>query len=97
MKAKRCATPEMISEIPPSKKMKVKKPKEEEECRVQYISKKNESSPEKTKGRHYVPCVPPVRQKVLKITEEQELEKRMKMQQKVVKRWKGKKYLRNLL
>jgi hypothetical protein len=40
--------------------MKVKKPKEEEECRVQYISKKNESSPEKTKGRHYGPCVPPV-------------------------------------
>jgi targeting protein for Xklp2 len=51
MKARRCATPEMISEIPPSKKMKLKKPKEEEECRVQYISKKNESSPEKTKRR----------------------------------------------
>jgi hypothetical protein len=50
----------MISEIPPSKKMKVKKPKEEEECRVQYSSKRNESSPEKTKGRHYGPCVPPV-------------------------------------
>jgi targeting protein for Xklp2 len=30
--------------------------------------------------------VPPVRQKVLKNTEEQELEKRMKMQQKVVER-----------
>ncbi|KAM5177353.1 targeting protein for Xklp2 isoform 3-T6 [Callospermophilus lateralis] len=45
MKAKRCATP-VISEIPPSKRMKV--------------------------------------QKVLKSTEEQELEKRMKMQQEVV-------------
>jgi targeting protein for Xklp2 len=32
--------------------------------------------------------VPPVRQKVLKNTEEKELEKRMKMQQKVVERWK---------
>jgi hypothetical protein len=50
MKVKRCATPEMISEIPTSKKMKVKKTKEEEECRVQYISKKNESSLEKTKA-----------------------------------------------
>ncbi|XP_045837750.1 targeting protein for Xklp2 isoform X3 [Meles meles] len=46
MKAKRCATPVIISEIPPSKKMKV--------------------------------------QKILKSTEEQELEKRMKMQQEVV-------------
>ncbi|KAM8920550.1 targeting protein for Xklp2 isoform 3-T6 [Lycaon pictus] len=46
MKAKRCATPAIIHEIPPSKKMKV--------------------------------------QKTLKSTEEQELEKRMKMQQEVV-------------
>ncbi|XP_040837607.1 targeting protein for Xklp2 isoform X3 [Ochotona curzoniae] len=46
MKAKRCATPRTVSEIPPSKKMKV--------------------------------------QKVLKSTEEQELEKRMKMQQEVI-------------
>uniref|UniRef100_A0A8D1INY7 TPX2 microtubule nucleation factor n=1 Tax=Sus scrofa TaxID=9823 RepID=A0A8D1INY7_PIG len=46
MKAKRCATPVIINEIPPSKKMKV--------------------------------------QKVLKSTEEQELEKRMKMQQEVI-------------
>ncbi|XP_020027553.1 targeting protein for Xklp2 isoform X2 [Castor canadensis] len=88
MKAKRCATPVIISEIPPSKKMKVshnrKKPKEEEESSVQDISKKNESSLEKTKGRHNGPCVPTVRQKVLKSTEEQELEKRMKMQQEVV-------------
>jgi targeting protein for Xklp2 len=50
MKAKRCATPEMISESIHSKKMKVKKAQEEEECSVQYISKKSESSPEKTKG-----------------------------------------------
>ncbi|DAA23179.1 targeting protein for Xklp2 isoform X3 [Bos taurus] len=46
MKAKRCGTPVIINEFPPSKKMKV--------------------------------------QKILKSTEEQELEKRMKMQQEVV-------------
>ncbi|XP_057385607.1 targeting protein for Xklp2 isoform X3 [Balaenoptera acutorostrata] len=89
MKAKRCATPVIVSEIPPSKKMKVshnkKKPEEEEEGSVhQDTSEKNESSPEKAKGRHTVPCIPPVRQKILKSTEEQELEKRMKMQQEVV-------------
>jgi targeting protein for Xklp2 len=49
---------------------------------------KNVSSPEKTKGRQNGPCVPPVRQKVLKSTEEQELKKIIKMQQKVVERWK---------
>ncbi|XP_061066313.1 targeting protein for Xklp2 isoform X3 [Eubalaena glacialis] len=89
MKAKRCATPVIINEIPPSKKMKVshnkKKPEEEEEGSAhQDTSEKNESSPEKAKGRHTVPCIPPVRQKILKSTEEQELEKRMKMQQEVV-------------
>ncbi|XP_068422183.1 targeting protein for Xklp2 isoform X3 [Eschrichtius robustus] len=89
MKAKRCATPVIVSEIPPSKKMKVshnkKKPEEEEEGSAhQDTSEKNESSPEKAKGRHTVPCIPPVRQKILKSTEEQELEKRMKMQQEVV-------------
>ncbi|XP_022448452.1 targeting protein for Xklp2 isoform X3 [Delphinapterus leucas] len=46
MKAKRCATPVIVNEIPPTKKMRV--------------------------------------QKILKSTEEQELEKRMKMQQEVV-------------
>eukprot|EP00069_Balaena_mysticetus_P021389 bmy_00516T0 len=89
MKAKRCATPVIVNEIPPSKKMKVshnkKKPEEEEEGSAhQDTSEKNESSPEKAKGRHTVPCIPPVRQKILKSTEEQELEKRMKMQQEVV-------------
>ncbi|KAM9057964.1 targeting protein for Xklp2 isoform 3-T3 [Megaptera novaeangliae] len=89
MKAKRCATPVIVSEIPPSKKMKVshnkKKPEEEEEGSAhQDTSERNESSPEKAKGRHTVPCIPPVRQKILKSTEEQELEKRMKMQQEVV-------------
>ncbi|XP_028354516.1 targeting protein for Xklp2 isoform X3 [Physeter macrocephalus] len=89
MKAKRCATPVIVNEIPPSKKMKVshnkKKPEEEEEGSThQDTSEKNESSPEKAKGRHTVPCIPPVRQKILKSTEEQELEKRMKMQQEVV-------------
>ncbi|XP_058541194.1 targeting protein for Xklp2 isoform X2 [Neofelis nebulosa] len=89
MKAKRCATPLIINEIPPSKKMKVsnkkKKPEEEEESSAhQDTSEKHESSPEKAKGRHTVSCIPPVRQKILKSTEEQELEKRMKMQQEVM-------------
>ncbi|XP_008701453.1 targeting protein for Xklp2 isoform X1 [Ursus maritimus] len=89
MKAKRCATPVIINEIPPSKKMKVsndkKKPEEEEEGSAhQDTSEKHASSPEKAKGRHTVSCIQPVRQKILKSTEEQELEKRMKMQQEVV-------------
>jgi targeting protein for Xklp2 len=41
--------------------------------------------------------VPPVRQKVLKSTDEQELEKRMKVQQQVVERWKKNEESRNLL
>uniref|UniRef100_A0A2K6TMP5 TPX2 microtubule nucleation factor n=1 Tax=Saimiri boliviensis boliviensis TaxID=39432 RepID=A0A2K6TMP5_SAIBB len=86
MKAKRCATPVIIDEILPSKKMKVsnKKKPEEEGSTHQDTSEKNESSPEKAKGRHTVPCMPHIKQKVLKSTEEQELEKSMKMQQEVV-------------
>ncbi|XP_069351549.1 targeting protein for Xklp2 isoform X1 [Eulemur rufifrons] len=87
MKAKRCATPVVIDEIPPLKKMKVsntKKKPEEEGSAHEDISEKNESSPEKAKDRHTVPRILPVRRKVLKSTEEQELEKRMKMQQEVV-------------
>uniref|UniRef100_A0A2K5QBK9 TPX2 microtubule nucleation factor n=1 Tax=Cebus imitator TaxID=2715852 RepID=A0A2K5QBK9_CEBIM len=87
MKAKRCATPVIIDEILPSKKMKVtsnKKKPEEEGSAHQDTSEKNESSPEKAKGRHTVPCMPHIKQKVLKSTEEQELEKSMKMQQEVV-------------
>nr|KAF6424116.1 TPX2 microtubule nucleation factor [Rousettus aegyptiacus] len=62
-----------------------KKPEEEVEGSVhQDTSEKNESSPEKAKGRHTVSCIPPVRQKILKSTEEQELEKSMKMQQEVM-------------
>ncbi|XP_069863113.1 targeting protein for Xklp2 isoform X1 [Dipodomys merriami] len=87
MKAKRCSTPVVISEIPPSKKMKMshneKKPKENEDS-AQGTSKKNGSSPEKAKGKHSLTCVPPLRQKVLKSTEEQELEKSLKMQQEVM-------------
>ncbi|EHB11710.1 Targeting protein for Xklp2, partial [Heterocephalus glaber] len=87
MKAKRCATP-VISEIPPSKKMKIsqnrKDPEEEEEGSAQDTSKKNKFSPKKAKGRHTTPHVPTIKQKVLKSTEEQELEKSMKMQQEVV-------------
>ncbi|XP_042132428.1 targeting protein for Xklp2 isoform X2 [Peromyscus maniculatus bairdii] len=84
MKAKRCTTP--ARDFPPSKKMKLshkKKAEEEEEGSVQGTSRKNErESPEKGKGGHT--GVPPARQKVLKSTEEQELEKRLKMQQEVV-------------
>ncbi|XP_058142844.1 targeting protein for Xklp2 isoform X2 [Dasypus novemcinctus] len=86
IKAKRCATPVIINEIPPTKKMKVsnsKKPEEEDNAH-QDTSQKTESSSEKAKSRHTMPCTPPVRQKILKSTEEQELEKRMKMQQEVV-------------
>ncbi|KAK2500757.1 hypothetical protein MC885_005849 [Smutsia gigantea] len=89
MKAKRCATSVTISEIPPSKKMKVsnnkKKPEKKEEGSLhQDTSEKNESFQEKAKGRNTVSYIPPVRQKILKSTEEQELEKTMKMQQEVV-------------
>lgn len=84
MKAKRCTTP--ARDFPPSKKMKLshkKKAEEEEEGSVQGTSRKNErESPEKGKGGHT--GVPPARQKILKSTEEQELEKRLKMQQEVV-------------
>ncbi|KAM6147589.1 targeting protein for Xklp2 [Erethizon dorsatum] len=87
MKAKRCATP-VISEIPPSKKMKAsqnrKKPEEEEEGNARDTSKKNKFSSEKARSRRTVPHVPTIKQKVLKSTEEQELEKSMKMQQEVV-------------
>ncbi|XP_055964149.1 targeting protein for Xklp2-like [Sorex fumeus] len=78
-KTKRCATP-VIHEIPPSNKMRVsrKKPEEEKGCSAQ--QEKNKSAPEKAKGRHNVPG----RQKILKSTEEQKSEKRMKMQQEVM-------------
>ncbi|XP_037667879.1 targeting protein for Xklp2 isoform X2 [Choloepus didactylus] len=87
MKAKRCATPAIISEIPASKKMKLsnnKKKPEEEDSAHQDSAQKKEPSSEKAKSRHTMPCTLPIRQKVLKSTEEQELEKRMKMQQEVV-------------
>ncbi|XP_036040993.1 targeting protein for Xklp2 [Onychomys torridus] len=86
MKAKTCTTP--ASDFPPSKKMKLsykKKAEEEEEGCVRDTSRKNErESPEKAKGGHTAPSAPPARQKVLKSTEELELEKRLKMQQDVV-------------
>ncbi|XP_050999435.1 targeting protein for Xklp2 isoform X1 [Acomys russatus] len=86
MKAKRQATAE--GDGLPNKRMKVahkKKPEEEEEGSVPATSRKGEGEGlEKAKGRHAVSAVPPARQKVLKSTEEQELEKRLKMQQEVV-------------
>ncbi|CAO2578286.1 Targeting protein for Xklp2 [Lemmus lemmus] len=83
MKAKRCTTP--ARDLPPPKRMKMshkKKPEEEEEGNTS--RKKERESLEKAKGRHPVSAVPPARQKVLKSTEEQELEKRLRMQQEVV-------------
>ncbi|XP_041526360.1 targeting protein for Xklp2 isoform X2 [Microtus oregoni] len=83
MKAKRCTTP--ARDLPLPKRMKMshkKKPEEEEEGSTS--RKKERESLEKAKGRHTVAAVPPARQKVLKSTEEQELEKRLKMQQEVV-------------
>lgn len=38
-----------------------KMPEEEEGSAHQDTSEKNECSPEKAKGRHTVPCIPPVR------------------------------------
>ncbi|XP_028630795.1 targeting protein for Xklp2 isoform X2 [Grammomys surdaster] len=86
MKAKRCTAP--AADYPPNKRMKVshkKKPKEEEEGSVSATSRKDERETlEKAKGKHTVPGVPPAREKVLKSTEEQEIEKRLRMQQEVV-------------
>ncbi|XP_023554866.1 targeting protein for Xklp2-like [Octodon degus] len=86
MKAKRCTT-SVISETPPSKKMKIsqnsKKPGEEEGT-TQGTLKKSTCSPEKAKGRRTVLHVPTIKQKILKSTEEQELEKSLKMQQEMI-------------
>lgn len=86
MKAKRCVAP--ATDCPPQKRMKVshkKKLEEEEEGSAPATSRKNERETlEKAKGKHTVPGVPPAREKVLKSTEEQEIEKRLRMQQEVV-------------
>ena len=61
-----------------------KKPEEEEDgTACQDISGKNE----KAKSNHILPCIPPAKQ-ILRSTEEQELEKSMKMQQGVMEMWK---------
>ncbi|XP_036608312.1 targeting protein for Xklp2 isoform X2 [Trichosurus vulpecula] len=84
-KAERHLVPAVSDEMPPSKKMKVTEGK----------SKSIEGSASKNGGQKSVPslgrpadrtavsCTPPIRKKVLKSTEEQELEKRLKMQQEV--------------
>lgn len=86
MKAKRCTAP--AADCPHNKRMKVshkKKPKEEEEGSVSATSRKDERETlEKAKSKHTVPGMPPAREKVLKSTEEQEIEKRLRMQQEVV-------------
>lgn len=84
MKAKRCTAP--TTDYPPNKKMKVshkKKPEEEEEGSAPATSRKDETL-ERAKGKHTVPAVPPAREKTVKSTEEQELEKSLRMQQEVV-------------
>lgn len=88
LKVKRCATPVITDEILPSKKMKVFNTKKESEGQEEVSTNQNtsekEASSEQTRDRQTGPCVRPGRQKILKSTEEQELEKRMKMQQEVV-------------
>lgn len=66
MKAKRCNTP-------PTSTFQ-----EDEHISLNNNKRKPEEKKEKAKEKHTVSCVPPARQKVLKSTEEQELEKRMK-------------------
>ncbi|ELK28162.1 Targeting protein for Xklp2 [Myotis davidii] len=51
-----------------------KKPEEEGSSAHQDTFGKNESSPERAKDRHTVPCMSPVRQTILKSAEEQEHE-----------------------
>lgn len=51
-----------------------KKPEEEDSSAHQNTFGKNESSPERAKDRHTVPYISPVRQTILKCTEEQEHE-----------------------
>lgn len=86
MKAKRCTAP--AADCSPHKRMKVshkKKPEGKEEGSVPAASRKDERETlEKATGKHTEPGVPPAREKVLKSTEEQELEKRQRMQQEVM-------------
>ena len=101
MKAKRYSVPMIISETPLSKRMKVsnnkEKPEEEEyDSSHQDSSGKGESSPEKVKDRRTMPCTSPARQKILKSTEEQELEKSMKTQQEEMEIWKKDEELKTL-
>jgi targeting protein for Xklp2 len=62
-----------------------KKPEEEEEGSASATTRKDERETlEKAKGKHTVPGGPPAMEKVLKRTDEQEIEKRLRMQQEVV-------------
>ncbi|XP_074148891.1 targeting protein for Xklp2 isoform X1 [Sminthopsis crassicaudata] len=86
MKAERHSVPVVSDEMPPSKKMKVTegKSKSIESNASKNDTQKSEPSQGRPAGRAAVSCTPPIRKKVLKSTEEQELEKRLKMQQEVV-------------
>ncbi|XP_068930008.1 targeting protein for Xklp2 isoform X3 [Petaurus breviceps papuanus] len=84
--AERHLVPVVSDEMPPSKKMKVAegKSKSMENSASKNGAQKNEPSLARPAGRVAVSCTPPIRKKVLKSTEEQELEKRLRMQQEVV-------------
>ncbi|XP_074067941.1 targeting protein for Xklp2 isoform X2 [Macrotis lagotis] len=85
-KAERQPIPMVSDEMPPSKKMKITegKSKSMEGSASKNGAKKSEPSLGRHAGRATVSCTPPIKKKILKSTEEQELEKRHKMQQEVV-------------
>ncbi|XP_072487734.1 targeting protein for Xklp2 isoform X2 [Notamacropus eugenii] len=86
MKAERHLVPVGSDEMPSSKRMKVNegKSKPMEDSASKNGAQKTEPSLGRPAGRAAVSSTPPIKKKVLKSTEEQELEKRLKMQQEVV-------------
>ncbi|XP_044520229.1 targeting protein for Xklp2 [Gracilinanus agilis] len=84
MKAERHPISVASEEMPPSKKMKVTEGKSKPMEGTKNGAQKSESSLGRPTGRSAVSHTPPTRKKVLKSTEEQELEKRLRMQQEVV-------------
>ncbi|XP_007474525.1 targeting protein for Xklp2 isoform X2 [Monodelphis domestica] len=84
MKAERHPVPMVSEEMPPSKKMKVTEGKSKPMEGTKNGAQKSEPSLGRPTGRSAVSHTPPIRKKVLKSTEEQELEKRLKMQKEVV-------------
>ncbi|XP_043836734.1 LOW QUALITY PROTEIN: targeting protein for Xklp2 [Dromiciops gliroides] len=85
-KAERHPVPVVNDEMPPSKKMKVteSKSKSMEGNASKNGVQKSEPPLGRPTGRTAVSCTPPIKEEGLKSSEEQELEKRLKMQQEVV-------------